>query len=206
MKRSMNAQEQALRAQSRRRMIGAAVIMLCVVLLLPMILDHSMEPKFSAHGLSEVQMDALHNRDQIDPAVTARPDLPQPAAAETVIPPVPPAASAPPAEPSDTPETAAIPAPATTAPSVPPAVAATAPSAGKAVFWVQVGVFKDRGKAQALVKKLADHEIQAIGEEAHYKDGVRVRVRIGPLRNKAEALATTHQIEQLGIKSIIIAP
>jgi len=189
MKRSMNAQEQALRAQSRRRMIGAAVIMLGVITLLPMILDHSMEPKLSAHGLSEAQMDALHNRGQVDPVVTtARPDLPQPAAPEVVTTPAPVAPATPPVEQLASPETA------------------PAPSGSKTAFWVQVGVFKDRGKAQALVKKLADHEIHAVGEEAHYKDGVRVRVRVGPFHNKTEALAMTHQLEQLSLKSMVIAP
>ena len=193
MKRSMNAQEQALRAQSRRRMIGAAVIMLGVITLLPMILDHSMEPKLSAHGLSEAQMDALHNRGQVDPvATTARPDLPQPAAPEVVTTPTPVAPATPTVEQPASPETAAVPTP--------------APSGSKSAFWVQVGVFKDRGKAQALVKKLADHEIHAVGEEAHYKDGVRVRVRVGPFHNKTEALAMTHQLEQLSLKSMVVAP
>ena len=193
MKRSMNVQEQALRAQSRRRMIGAAVIMLGVITLLPMILDHSMEPKLSAHGLSEAQMDALHNRGQVDPvATTARPDLPQPAAPEVVTTPTPVAPATSPVEQPASPETAAVPTP--------------APSGSKSAFWVQVGVFKDRGKAQALVKKLADHEIHAVGEEAHYKDGVRVRVRVGPFHNKTEALAMTHQLEQLSLKSMVVAP
>jgi len=194
MKRSMNAQEQALRAQSRRRMIGAAVIMLGVITLLPMILDHSMEPKLSAHGLSEEQMNALHNRGQFDPVpTTARPDLPQPAAPpEVVTAPAPVAPAAPPVERLTSPETAAVPAP--------------APSGSKTAFWVQVGVFKDRGKAQALVKKLADHEIHAVGEDAHYKEGVRVRVRVGPFSNKTEALAMTRQLEQLSLKSMVIAP
>ena len=172
MKRPLNAQEQALRTQSRRRMIGATIIMLGVILLLPMILDHSMEPKLSAHGLSETQMDAL----------------PQPAAPEIVTTPVPAAPAGSPVEQPAPPETAA------------------APSDSRSVFWVQVGVFQDRGKAQALVKKLADHEIHAVGEDAHYKEGVRVRVRVGPLHNKADALAMTRQIEQLGLKSMVVAP
>ncbi len=102
------------------------------------------------------------------------------------------------------PEAAAVPAAAVAGATATPI--ATPPSGSKNAFWVQVGVFKDRGKAQALVKKLAEHEIHAIGEEAHYKDGVRVRVRVGPLHNKAEAVAMTHQLEQLNLKSMVIAP
>lgn len=204
MKHSMNAQEQSLRAQSRRRMIGAAVIMLCVILLLPMILDHSMGPKLSAHGLSEVQMDALRNRGQVDPAVTATPELPQPATAEAITAPVPSAPAPSPVEQQAVPETATVPAAAVAGPTAIPTAAN--PAGSKNVFWVQVGVFKDRSKAQALLKKLAEHEIHAVGEEAHYKDGVRVRVRVGPLHNKAEAVAMTHQLEQLNLKSMVIAP
>jgi DedD protein len=187
-------------------MMGAAVIMLCVVLLLPMILDHSMEPKLAAHGLTPPPSEAQQDKSQvIAPAVVARPDLPQPAAADTAAAPAPPA---PPVEQLATPEAAAIPAPATAVASTvaKPAMQASTPTAGKAAFWVQVGVFSDRGKAQALVKKLADHEIHAVGEEAHYKDGARVRVRIGPLHNKAEALAMTHQLDQLSLKSMVISP
>ncbi len=205
MKRSLNAQEQALRIQSRRRMIGAGVIMLCVILLLPMILDHSMEPKLPTHGFSSLPGTATQNQDQIAPAVIARTGLPQPAPDVAAAPE--PEAPAPPAEQLTTSEVAAIPAPAAAIATAKSATAAAAtPSASKAAFWVQVGVFSDRGKAQALVKKLADHEIHAIGEEAHYKNGARVRVRIGPLRDKAEAIAMTHQLEQLSLKSMVISP
>ena len=205
MKRPLNAQEQALRIQSRRRMIGAAVIMLCVVLLLPMILDHSMGPKLAARGLTPALKEAQQDKNMVDPTTVARSDLPQPAVAET------PAATASPtlpAEPFVATETAAIPAPATAVVSTAAnTVTQTAvPASNKTAYWVQVGVFSDRGKAQALIKKLADHEIHAVGEEAHYKDGARVRVRIGPLNNKAEAVAMTHQLDQLTVKSMAISP
>jgi DedD protein len=205
MKRPLNAQEQALRIQSRRRMIGAAVIMLCVVLLLPMILDHSMGPKLAAPGLTPALKETQQDKNLVDPATVARSDLPQPAAAET-----PPAAASPslPAEPFAAAETAAIPAPATAVVSTAakPATQTAVPASNKTAYWVQVGVFSDRSKAQALIKKLADHEIHAVGEEAHYKDGARVRVRIGPLNNKAEAVAMTHQLDQLTVKSMVISP
>jgi DedD protein len=204
MKRPLNAQEQALRIQSRRRMIGAAVIMLCVVLLLPVILDHSMEPKLAVRGLIPPPSEAQQGKDQVvAPDVVARSDLPQPAA-DSVVAPSPPA---PPIEPLTISDAAVIPAPAAAATAVvKPVASATVATASKAAFWVQVGVFSDRNKAQALVKKLADHEIHAIGEEAHYKDGARIRVRIGPLRNKAEALAMTHQLDQLNLKYMVVSP
>ncbi len=205
MKRPLNAQEQALRIQSRRRMIGAAVIMLCVVLLLPMILDHSMGPKLAARGLAPALKETQQEKNLVDPVTVARSDLPQPAAAET-----PPAAASPsfPSEPFVAAETAAIPAPATAVVSTAakPVTQTAGPASNKSAYWVQVGVFSDRSKAQALIKKLADHEIHAVGEEAHYKDGARVRVRIGPLNNKAEAVAMTHQLDQLTVKSMVISP
>ncbi len=205
MKRPLNAQEQVLRIQSRRRMIGASVIMLSVVLLLPVILEHSMEPKLAARGLTPPSSEVQQDKDQAAATdVVARSDLPQPAAEIAAAP----SPQALPVEQLGTPEAAAIPAPATavTTTVAKPATTATIPTAGKTAFWVQVGVFSDRGKAQALVKKLADHELHAIGEEAHYKEGARVRVRIGPLHNKAEALAITHQLDQLNLKYMVISP
>ncbi len=205
MKRPLNAQEQALRIQSRRRMIGAAVIMLCVVLLLPMILDHSMGPKLTARGMTPALKEAQQDKNLVDPTSVARSDLPQPAVAET---PAAPASPALPAEPFIATEIAAIPAPATAVVSTAAksVTQAAVPASNKTAYWVQVGVFSDRGKAKALIKKLADHEIHAVGEEAHYKDGARVRVRIGPLNNKAEAVAMTHQLDQLTVKSMVISP
>ncbi len=213
MKRPLNAQEQALRIQSRRRMIGAAVIMLCVILLLPMILDHSMGPKLPGSA-APVSSAAQGEESVVAAASLARPELPQPVAdAAAAAPPVPEPAAAPTAGAPSTPiadvppAPAPVPAPASPAEKPSPTVSASgAAAAAKSGYWVQVGVFSDRAKAQALVKKLDGQGFHAVGEEAHYKDGARVRVRIGPLHSKAEALAVTRQLEQKGIKSMVISP
>lgn len=158
-----------------------------------------------ARGLTPALKEAQQDKNLVNPTTVARSDLPQPAVAET---PAAPASPTLPAEPFVATEIAAIPAPATAVVSTPAkSVTQTAvPASNKTAYWVQVGVFSDRGKAQALIKKLADHEIHAVGEEAHYKDGARVRVRIGPLNNKAEAVAMTHQLDQLTVKSMVISP
>ncbi len=183
MKRSLNAQEQALRIQSRRRMIGAAVIMLCVVLLLPMILNHSTDPKLSFTMPAPVPPRPQEAARTVASVTLPRVELPQPAV-----------------------DTAPEPAPSyleQISSEIPVAPSADA----RAGFLIQVGVFSDRSKAQALVKKLNDQAIHAFGEVVHTKDGSRaVRVRVGPLHSKAEALAVTHQLERLGQKSMIISP
>ncbi len=183
MKRPLNAQEQALRIQSRRRMIGAAVIMLCVVLLLPMILNHSTDPKLSSNMPVPVPPHPQEVARTVASATLPRVELPQPAVD-------------------------AVPGPASPyLEQISSETPVAPPTDAKANFLIQVGVFSDRSKAQALVKKLNDQAIPAFSEVVHTKDGPRVvRVRVGPLRSKAEALAVTHQLERLGQKSMIISP
>ncbi len=183
MKRPLNAQEQALRIQSRRRMIGVAVIMLCVVLLLPKILSQSTDPKLASNTPELTPVRPQEADKPVFSATVPRVDLPVPAV-----------------------DTAPEPAPTyldqiSSEPSVAP------PTDARTGFLVQVGVFSDRSKAQALVKKLNDQAIHAFSEVEHVKDGPRViRVRIGPLRSRAEALAMVHQLERMGQKPMIISP
>lgn len=71
---------------------------------------------------------------------------------------------------------------------------------------VQVGVFSEQSKAHALLKKLESQGIHAHMQVLRYPQGTRVRVRIGPLKTRSELKKLRHQLDQMGIKSMIVAP
>ncbi len=71
---------------------------------------------------------------------------------------------------------------------------------------VQVGVFTEQAKAKSLLKKLSKQGIHAHMETAHFKEGTRLRVRIGPLKTRAELKKLTQHLDQMGIKSMLVAP
>ena len=203
----LSAQEQALRAQSRRRMLGAFVLMLVVVLFLPMMLDHSSAPKLPSTA----------QRGTVSPPP---PPPPAPAVPSSALPsPVLPEAAAPAPAPSIAPQAPAALPPSVPAASPSPVVSLPAPAVETPVtaaapsneehhgqFLVQVGVFKDHKRAQALSKKLEQSGLQVQTEEVHYKEGVRVRIRVGPLESRAQAGNAMHQLDQMGIKSLLVTP
>ncbi len=88
--------------------------------------------------------------------------------------------------------------------SVPPAEPPPAATSNPIV--VQVGVFSEQTKAHALLKKLEKQGIHAHMEVARFKEGSRVRVRIGPLKTRSELKKLLHQLDQMGIKSMIVTP
>ena len=73
-------------------------------------------------------------------------------------------------------------------------------------YLVQVGVFSDHHRAQALARKLEQEKLPVISEEVHYKEGVRVRVRLGPFEARADASNVVRRLDQMGIKSMMVGP
>ncbi|MDE1990431.1 MAG: SPOR domain-containing protein [Betaproteobacteria bacterium] len=207
MKRPLTAQEQTLRIQSRRRMIGAFVLMFAVVLLLPMMLNHATGPKLPlpAPAVSDKPASAQPPLPEVTPAQTSAATV---AAAPTATasaaaaePPVPAAAVSP--------APAAVPASAAETPVTAASSAASPREAGKqgrGHYLVQVGVFGDRHKAQALAHRLEQEKLPVISQDVRYKEGVRVRVRLGPFEGRAEAVNVVHRLDQLGIRSMMVTP
>ncbi|MBU6505575.1 MAG: SPOR domain-containing protein [Betaproteobacteria bacterium] len=209
MKRPLTAQEQTLRIQSRRRMIGAFVLMFAVVLFLPMMLNHATGPKLPVPppAASDKPASAQPPVPEVAPA--------QPSAAAVAAAPVATASAAAAdavaqaAAVSPAPAAAAVPAPAAETPVTPASSAASPRQAGKpgsGRYLVQVGVFGDRHKAQALARRLEQEKLPVISEDVRYKEGVRVRVRLGPFEGRGEAVNVVHHLDQLGIKSMMVAP
>ncbi|MDE2341799.1 MAG: SPOR domain-containing protein [Betaproteobacteria bacterium] len=230
MKRPLTAQEQMLRIQSRRRMVGAFILMFVAVLLLPMMLNHATGPKLTAAPQPTPEKSPAA---ALAPAA-AQPPVPEvaPAQTATATESMAPGPASPPAAAQAAPATvvaapavvpvaaaasaagassdkAAVPGPAVET----PVTAAASPEAhreggahGDRHYLVQVGVFSDRRRAQALARKLEQEKLPVISEEVHYKEGTRVRVRLGPFEARADASNVVHRLDQMGIKSMMVGP
>jgi len=84
-------------------------------------------------------------------------------------------------------------------PSVPPAAAAVA---GR--FVVQVGAFGDAAKAQEARNKLTRSGLATYVQSVDTKDGKRIRVRVGPFANKAEADRAAAKVKGLDLPASIL--
>lgn len=201
MKRPLTAQEQTLRTQSRRRMIGAFVLMLAVVLFLPMMLDHAASPK-QAPSVPQAGPVAADRPATPAPPLPEAAPVPGPEAPAVVAP----QAVAPVAVPAAVP-TSTVPAPAAETPVTAPVRPAQEESAGHGGrFLVQVGVFSDRRKAVALAHRLEQEKLTVHSEDVRYKEGVRVRVRVGPFQGRKDAAEVAQRLDRMGIKSMVVAP
>jgi DedD protein len=131
-------------------------------------------------------------------------------AGETRAPaPVPAAPEAPPIQPAAAPQVvaaepqpvAAVPEAVTTKPEVPEGVTAAGGN-----WWLQVGIFSVRDNAEGLAQKLraagiaVDMDNQAIGGKQMY------RVRAGPVRDRAEAVALQARLKASGNDSRLLPP
>ncbi|WPB55981.1 SPOR domain-containing protein [Xylophilus sp. GOD-11R] len=85
-----------------------------------------------------------------------------------------------------------------TAPSTPPAGA----EAGR--FVVQVGAFGDAAKAQEARAKLTRGGLKTYVQSVDTKDGKRIRVRVGPFANKAEADRAAARVKGLDLPASIL--
>lgn len=84
------------------------------------------------------------------------------------------------------------------APSTPPVGA----DAGR--FVVQVGAFGDAAKAQEARAKLTRGGLKTYVQSVDTKDGKRIRVRVGPFANKAEADRAAARVKGLDLPASIL--
>lgn len=184
--------ELQLKKKARRRLVGAIVLVLLVVVFVPMFLDHGPRPRSQ----------------DIDIKIPPIPGQPQsqqtPATAPTTEPVVPP----PPAAASDN-SAAAPAAPVAEAVAakdeVPPSTASE-PAAAETVqketkstesFVVQIGAFSDPANARHLVEKLKAEKIPAYTEPVKSAQGEKTRVRAGPYPTVAAAEQARARLKQL---------
>lgn len=218
----------ALRIRARRRLIGAAALLLAVAVVLPMVLDKEPRPVPDS-----IPIDIPSDRTPFSPRLV----LPPPDAGSAPAAPLPEAAPAQPGKdaPAPTGDRAEAPAkPAEKAdakalakPSAPPivkaterpdeerrardilegkATAATAGASGNGGrYLLQAAALGSEGAARELAERLKKAGFDPFTERADTKDGVRYRVRLGPYATRDEAERARARLRALGVNASVIA-
>ena len=191
----------------KERIIGASVLVLFVVLVVPVFLDG---PPDSAEIVSErvplpgqedqeirtVVLD--RDRTQPVPASTAEPVAAAPARAdagnETAEPAPRPAPERVPAQPEPDP-----------APKTAPAAGANAPTASSTGMWaVQLGSFGNEANAERLAADLRKQGFAAFLSRLNGDSGVLHRVRVGPQKDRESAEAMAERLQKAGHKGQVV--
>jgi len=208
----ISATELELKRRGRRRLIGAIALGLLAIVFLPMIFDR--EPRRSGQAMKTQNIEV-----QV-PSKEGQAALPVPAAAPVVVatPPASPTAVAEVSKEEASPKTASIapapaPAPAkevvkdaakvAAKPDKPPKSAA-APSADKAGFVVQLGVFSDADNANQVIAKVKESGLAVYTEKIPIKSGNATRVRVGPYATRDKADAALAQVKLAGADGRIV--
>ena len=194
-----------LRAQTRRRLVGAAVLLLAAVFALPMLLDGAPRP---------VREDIAITIDSPPPPVQ-KPSDKAPAIDEKIAEPVParneplppeplakvakPTPTPPPPVQQSAPAAAPAPPPAAT-PVPPPAAAAPAPEK----FAVQVAALSSAAAAKELAARLKKGGFGAYVEAVSTADNTLHRVRVGPFDSREEAQRTAEKVKAAGHKATVV--
>jgi DedD protein len=80
----------------------------------------------------------------------------------------------------------------------------SAAPATEARLVVQVGAFSDAGKAREARLKLEHAGLKTYTQEVHAKDGLRIRVRVGPFGSRADAEKAAEKIKKLDLPVAIL--
>ncbi len=219
------------RTHARRRLIGAAVLLLLGVLLFPLVfetqprplpLDLPMAVAPGKGGAASVAAPAPVVAAATPPAAGVRPAppmiietaQPEPQTAPQPAPqPAPQAAPLLAAAPAAAPPAAAVPAP---QPAAPPAAAASKPSATAAAaaataaqdaagrFVVQVGAFADDATVRQTRQKVEKLGLKTYTQEVNTDAGKRVRVRVGPFATRDEATQVLNKLKGSGLPGAVL--
>lgn len=200
--------EDELKRQMRRRLVGAVALVTALVVILPMMLES--EPKTSGHQI-ELR---IPDKDTVGaftsqmvvpesaPAVTPEPDaasapvstVPPVAAKPEVVEPTKPA----PVKPVPPKPVPVKPASAKPEHKTPQSAHDAAPKAG---FAVQVGAFANAASAKELQDKLHKQGWHAYTEKA----GTTIRVRVGTYPAREDAEKVLHKLESQGLHPAVVS-
>lgn len=220
------------RIQARRRLTGAAVLLLLGIVLFPLVLETQPRPLpmdlpitvAPGHGAATAAPPVQPPVQKAAPVVAVAPSAPWVEEAPARPPPMV-AASAPSAAVS-VPPVPALGEPVKTAPppvaaaSVPkPRTAAALPAAGQASapavppavteaaagrFVVQVGAFADEAAVRQTRQKVEKLGLKTYTQEVNTDAGKRVRVRVGPFATRDEAAQVLNKLKGSGLPGAVL--
>jgi DedD protein len=188
-----------LRAQTRRRLIGAAALLLAAVIVLPMLLDTAPRPVRDDIAITLASPPAPLQK-PADRASTVDEKIAEPASARDEPPPAEPVANAarpsPPAPPTQAEQQTVSPA----APGEPPPAAA--PATEK--FAVHVAALSTAAAAKELAARLKTGGFSAYVEAVSTPDSTLHRVRVGPFASRDEAQRAAEKVKAAGHKATVV--
>ena len=213
---------EAMRRRAIHRLIGASVLVLAGVIGFPLFFDN--QPRPIPVDLPIVIPDKARQPALVTPpaspaATTAAASAP---AAPAIAAPPKPAAVVVAAAEAPAPAAAPAPAPDKPTPVAPkpadadkarallegkdPAAkpAAAAASAAEGRFIVQVGAFTEADKVREVRRKVEALGVKTYTQVVDTKDGSRIRVRVGPFADKAEAARVAEKIRKLDLSPAIL--
>jgi DedD protein len=214
----------ALHVRTRRRLIGAAALLLAAIVVLPLVLDSTPRPipEFVA---IEIPSEKTPFTPKLGPNAVA---TPAPVASKDTAPPddsqkeasaAAPAVAAPvaPVEPAPITVTSpAAPGPAASEPPAPAVAAAAAtsaapvatvsaepspPSSVPAQFVLQAAAVAQEDSARRLVAKLKVAGFPTYTEKVSTEKGERIRVRVGPYSSRTAAETARQKLAKMGINA-----
>jgi len=201
MAKQLTEDELNLRRKTRRRLIGAVILTLAVVVILPMVLDS--EPK-SAWEDIDLRIPDPDKAGEFVPVIPAsKPAGEKPSAAPAANA-SPPASEAPAVAKPDIPKPAA---PKDASVKVQPdagktpETSATNKPATVEGYVAQVGAYSNAATAKQELDKLKKWGFKAYTEMT----GDKVRVRVGPYADRAKAEQARQQLEKRGLKPVVMS-
>lgn len=85
-----------------------------------------------------------------------------------------------------------------------PAASSALPAVGTAAgYYINVGLFADEANARKAQAKLLNEGLPAFRQELHGANGRRIRVRVGPYPNRAQADAAAQSIRALALEAVV---
>jgi DedD protein len=211
------------RIHARRRLIGAAVLLLLGVLLFPLVfetqprplpldLPMTVAPAKGAAAVVPAPAPVAGTATRPAPPMiveTAEPEsraAPAPASAVAQASPAPAPQAAPPAQPAQ-PARAAASAPATPAAALkaaPAPTTASAPAPEPGRFVVQVGAFADDATVRQTRQKVEKLGLKTYTQEVNTEAGKRVRIRVGPFATRDEAAQVLGKLKGAGLPGAVL--
>jgi DedD protein len=170
-----------VRTRARRRLIGAVVLVVVAVVLLPLLFDTRPRQLPAGIDLQVERQEAasLPVAVAVDPAGSARRTDPP-----------------------------AAPTPATPEPAVaqaPPTAATTRPAESKGRFVIQVGAFEQAAAAREVRMRVEKLGLQSYQQEVSTSAGKRIRVRVGPYGSRDDADRVALQVRASGLTATVLA-
>lgn len=205
----------AVRRRARHRLIGASVLVLLGVVGFPLLFDTQPRPisvdipiEIPAKNTPAPALKAPPTAAAVAPS-TVKPPAPIVEAREALSPREEVVEAAAPPKPVAEPAKVApapVPAPADAdrARALLEGKTATPPAAVAERLVVQVGAFSEEAGARSVRQKLETAGLKTYTHVAETSDGRRIRVRLGPFNNRAEAEKAAARVKALGLSAAVL--